>query len=204
MDQLGVWQSEFGEAYTNRNVVDWRVRLSAFRRMLDKLQIRSVLEVGCNRGHNLRVLTELLGDESDVVGVEPNRYALELARAANVKSSVLRGHVYDLPFKDESFDLVFTAGVLIHVPLVDLPKALSEIYRVSGRYVLCIAYFAEAETPIRYQDSDDLLWKRNFRAHYETSFPSLKLIRNGYFGIEDGFDRTHWWLFEKNLASSSQ
>jgi pseudaminic acid biosynthesis-associated methylase len=172
--------------------------------MLDKLQIRSVLEVGCNRGHNLRVLTELLGEESDVVGVEPNRYALELARAANVKSGVLRGHVFDLPFKDESFDLVFTAGVLIHVPLVDLPKALSEIYRVSGRYVLTIGYFAEDETPIRYQDSEDLLWKRDFRAHFETAFPSLTLVRNGYFGHEDGFDRMHWWLFEKNVTCDSQ
>jgi pseudaminic acid biosynthesis-associated methylase len=201
MEPLKVWEGEFGEAYTNRNVIDYRVRLPAFGQMLEGLTIRSVLEVGCNRGHNLTVMTELLGDESHVVGLEPNRYALELARAANVKAGLLRSHAFDLPFRDGCFDLVFTAGVLIHIPLADLPRALSELYRVSMRYVLAVEYFAEEETPIPYRDSEDLLWKRDFLSHYESSFPALTMIRSGYCGVEDGFDRTHWWLFEKNVSS---
>jgi ubiquinone/menaquinone biosynthesis C-methylase UbiE len=66
------------------------------------------------------------------VGVEPNQYALELARALSVKVGILHGHSFDLPFKDGYFDLVFTAGVLIHIPLEDLPTALSEAYRSGG------------------------------------------------------------------------
>ena len=46
-DQLEVWQGEFGMAYTDRNVVDWRVRLPAFRQMLDGLSLQRVVEVGC-------------------------------------------------------------------------------------------------------------------------------------------------------------
>ena len=195
--QLMVWEGEFGKAYTDRNVTDWRTRLPAFRQMLGGLPIKRVLEVGCNRGHNLVALAELLGGGSDVVGVEPNRYALELARASSVKVGVLYGHAFDLPFKDGYFDLVFTAGVLIHIPLADLPVALSEIYRVSKRYILAIEYFAEEETVIHYHGHDDLLWKRDFLKHYQTQFPDLTLIRSGYWGPEHGFDRTHWWLLEK-------
>ena len=193
--QLKVWEGEFGKAYTDRSVVGWRTRLPAFQKMLGGLPIKRVLEVRCNRGHNLVALVELLGGE--VVGVEPNQYALELARASDVRVGVLHGHAFDLPFKDGYFDLVFTAGVLIHIPLADLPTVLAEIYRVSKRYILAIEYFAEEETVIHYRGRDDLLWKRDFLKHYQTQFPDLTLIRSGYWGPEDGFDRCHWWLFEK-------
>jgi hypothetical protein len=32
--QREIWEGEFGNAYTDRNVIDWRVRLPAFRHML--------------------------------------------------------------------------------------------------------------------------------------------------------------------------
>ena len=192
MDQLRIWEGEFGKDYTDRNVIDWRTRLRAFRQMLDGLPIKRVLEVGCNRGHNLVCLAELLGEESEVVGVEPNRYALKLARASSVKVGVLYGHAFDLPFKAGYFDLVFTAGVLIHIPLEYLPLALREIYRVSKRYILAIEYFAQEETAVCYRGHDNLLWKRDFLQHYRSQFPDLTLIRSGYWGPEDGFDRTHW------------
>jgi pseudaminic acid biosynthesis-associated methylase len=196
-DQLRVWEGEFGGDYTDRNIVDWRSRLSAFRQMLDGLVIKRALEVGCNRGHNLIAVSELLGEKSDVIGIDPNRYALEIARKSSHKVSALHGDAFDLPFKNSYFDLVFTAGVLIHIPLPDLSSTLKEIYRVSRRYILAIEYFAEEETVIEYRGHNDLLWKRNFLKHYKDQFPDLVTVRNGRWEQKDGFDKTHWWLFEK-------
>ena len=195
--QLNAWQGEFGTTYTDRNVVDWRVRLPAFREMLDGLSLRQVLEVGCNRGHNLVLLAELLGESCDVLGVEPNRYALELARQATSKAGVLHGDAFDLPFKDACVDLVFTAGVLIHIGPAELPAALAEMVRVSRRYLLSIEYFAEEETPVTYRGQEGLLWKRDFLGSFQAQFPDIRLLRQGYWGPESGFDRTHWWLMEK-------
>src|SRR5664280_1025230 len=76
MKQLEIWQGEFVKAYTDRNVVDWHSRLPAFKKMLAGLELKRVLEVGCNRGHNLQTLLELLGDGAEIFGVEPNTYAL--------------------------------------------------------------------------------------------------------------------------------
>lgn len=196
-DPLSVWQGEFGEAYTDRNAVDWRVRLPAFRQMLGGLPIRRVLEVGCNRAHNLVAIAELLKDASALVGLEPNRYALKLARQASREIGVLQGQVFDLPFQDGYFDLVFTSGVLIHIALPDLPKALAEIHRASARFILAIEYFAEQEMGILYRGHNDLLWKRNFLKHYRAQFPDLSLLRHGYWDRDHAFDRTHWWLLEK-------
>jgi pseudaminic acid biosynthesis-associated methylase len=195
--QLRIWEGKFGQEYTDRNPIDWRTRLPAFQEMLCELNIKRVLEVGCNQGHNLVALSEILGEDSDIVGIEPNRYALELARALSIKVGVLYGNVFDLPFKDGYFDLVFTAGVLIHISLTDLPMALKEIYRISKCYILVIEYYAKEETAINYHGYDDLLWKRDFLKHYKSQFPDLTLIRSGYWGSGDGFDRTHWWLLEK-------
>lgn len=194
--QLRAWRGEFGDAYTERNAYDWRAKVPAFRQMLEGRLPKRILEVGCNRGNNLLTMHCLFPD-AEIVGIEPNGRALEAARAASVKVAVLAGHAFDLPFKDGYFDLVFTSGVLIHVALAELPTALREIHRVSARCILAIEYFAEEETVIPYRGSDSLLWKRNFLKHYQREFPELTAIRSGYWGVEDGFDRTNWWLLEK-------
>lgn len=200
--QLEHWGGEFGRAYTDRNVIDWRVRLPAFRTMLSGLNVARVLEVGCNRGHNLLALSELLGEETEVVGVEPNRYALEIARSSSPRVAVLRGTIFDLPFRAGHFDLAFTVGVLIHIPLDSLPAAMRELARVSARFVLAVEYFAEEETVVPYHGHQDLLWRRNFLRHFQECLPGHRLLRSGYWELADGFDRTHWWLLEQQKGTT--
>ncbi len=156
------------------------------------LSLNRVLELGCNRGHNLVALREILGKETELIGVEPGPYAREIARAAGVDAR--DADAFGLPFPDGHFDLVFTAGVLIHVALEDLPRAMRKVYRCSRRYVLAVEYFSEQETAIPYRGHQSLLWKRDFLRHYQTLFRELTLVRQGYF---DEWDRSNWWLLEK-------
>jgi len=197
-EQLGAWSGEFGKQYTERNQISWEARKPHFEGIIKGLSLDSVLEVGCNRGHNLVALQSIVGEGTALVGIEPNAYALGLARASTSAVGFLSGTALDLPFKDGVFDLVFTCGVLIHIALADLPKAMAEIHRVSRRYVLAVEYFAEQETPIRYRGNENLLWKRDFAKHYLTQFPDLTVVRTGYL---PEFDRCHWWLFEKTGAA---
>lgn len=46
------------------------------------------------------------------------------------------GSVLDIPFRDGSFEVVACFEVLEHLPWDDVPKALSEIRRVSSRYAI--------------------------------------------------------------------
>ncbi len=165
--------------------------------MLEGLGLRRILEVGCNRGHNLVALSRLLGPSAEIVGVEPNPHARSLARAESPTTTILAGDAYELPFRDRSFDLVFTWGVLIHVPLHSLAGALEEIHRVSAGYILAVEYFAEHETRIPYRGHDDLLWKRDFLRHFQEQSPDLSLVRRGYWGPEQGADRVNWWLLTR-------
>jgi len=196
-DTLSAWQGDFGDAYTERNVVEWSRRLPAFQTMFAGLSLTRVLEVGCNRGHNLAALAALLPAEAEIVGIEPNLHALEIARVASPHASALYGHALDIAFRNDYFDLVFTAGVLIHISPADLDTAFREIVRVSRRYILAVEYFAEEETPVEYRGQTGLLWKRDFKAAYLECCPNLKLLRSGFWDMESGFDRTTWWLFQK-------
>jgi pseudaminic acid biosynthesis-associated methylase len=198
---VAAWEGEFGRAYTDRNAVDPRVIAPAFAAMLDGLEVQSVLEVGCNRGHNLAALETILGADAELYGIDPNPYALGLAAQAVPRAKLSRATAYDLPFAGDRFDLAFTAGVLIHVPLADLPQALSEIHRTSRRYILGLEYHADTETPVPYRGRDDLLWKRDFLRHYQEAFPDLVLRRQGFWAEGDGFggwfDDLTWWVLEK-------
>ncbi len=194
-EQLKTWKSDFGVEYTGRNNISPSSRLNAFKSMIDGLSINKILEIGCNVGHNLVALSQI-GD-FQLIGVEPSKYAVLQGRSKSNAISILEGNAFDIPFKDGYFDLVFTSGVLIHISIADLPKAIDEMYRVTNRYILVIEYYAENETVIPYHGHNDLLWKRDFKLHFLERYPSLKVVKSGYWDKADGFDRTHWWLFEK-------
>jgi pseudaminic acid biosynthesis-associated methylase len=195
-EQTKAWMGEFGTAYTERNQVEWSAREPAFRSVFKGLGISSALEVGCNKGHNLMALRHVLPGLK-VHGLEVNPYALCTARKHVEQGVFVEGSADSLPFPDSSMDLCLTVGVLIHIPSQSLQRCLEEICRVSRRYVFCAEYFAEQDTEVTYRGHSNLLWKRNFLDHYLTVCPNLTLIRQDYWGPEQGFDNVTCWLMEK-------
>lgn len=148
--------------------------------------IRTVLEVGCNRGDNLAAF------DCEVTGVEPNQYARDIASEQHF---VVDAPAHRLPFPNDTFDLVFTVGVLIHVPPALFAESLWEIHRVSRRYVLAVEYDAPFPTPVDYRGVRAGIWKRPFGAEFQRRFPDLEWVAGGR--AAECFDGCKWWLFEK-------
>ena len=88
-------------------------------------------------------------------------------------------------------------GVLIHIAKDDLPAAMSEIVRCSGRYVLCGEYFADEERAVEYHGQAAALFKRDYGGLYGSRFPDLRLVERGFLGRDEGWDDVTWWLFER-------
>jgi ubiquinone/menaquinone biosynthesis C-methylase UbiE len=86
------------------------------------IEARNILDVGCGTGGNLTLFNGF------VVGLDISPQALELARKRKPDAVLCRGEAENLPFKDESFDLVLALDLLEHLP--DDIKGLSEMYRV--------------------------------------------------------------------------
>jgi SAM-dependent methyltransferase len=85
---------------------------------------RKALEVGCGPGTQSEWMAHVLG--ADVVALDQSERMVELTRARGIET--LQGDVQDMPFADDSFDLVLAAWMLYHVG--DLELGLAEIARV--------------------------------------------------------------------------
>ncbi len=109
-----------------------RERHHGYHAMLDRLQVgiarplaagKDVLELGCGTG---LILKEIEPYARRAVGLDISRGMLGQAHARGL--SVLAGSATDLPFKDESFDLVYSFKVLAHVQAIE--QAMREVARV--------------------------------------------------------------------------
>lgn len=197
--QERLWSGALGRAYTERittEVHPGRVRF--MRERILPLGPRAILEVGCGTGLNLRALEQAgSGSRPLLVGIDPEHVALEKLRGVATSVRIARASVFELPFGNGVFDLVMTIAVLIHMSPETLPRAMEEIYRVSGRYILTHEYFAEEETDILWHGRSGVLFKRNFLDHWQRRYPNLELVDTGYLMPDEGFDRMTFWVLRK-------
>jgi len=171
--QLGQWQGDLGRKYTDRNSMSpaqvddlWRKnygisRTAVNREFLGDLPRNTrILEVGCNIGNQLLLLEEQ--GFSDLHGLEIQAYALEIARARAPRIGFSQGSALELPFENNSFDLVLTSGVLIHIAPQDLPIALGEIHRCAKRNIYGAEYYSQSVTQLKWREQDGLMWKMDY------------------------------------------
>ena len=192
--ELQVWTSQFGRAYTDRNTCSVEEMDQAFAAQFgaakteiyrefvgpSRLPAGRVLEVGCNIGLQLRLL-ERANPGLEFHGLEPQPYALARARELSPGMHFHQGTAFALPFPDQSFDLVMTHGVLIHIHPDDLPKAIQEICRVSCRYILCHEYYAPETIAVKYHGQEGLLWKTDFAKRYREQCPGMREVVVRYY-----------------------
>jgi SAM-dependent methyltransferase len=103
--QLNRWSSDFGDAYTRRNLESnfSKKRLNGMEDYLSKALanmkgVKRILEVGCNTGHNLLVFSEL--GNFELVGIDPQISALKIGKEKGIPATLITGSVYDIHFFD--------------------------------------------------------------------------------------------------------
>ena len=86
-----------------------------------------ILDVGCGTGEYVHRANELGFTAS---GLEPADAMREVAIKKNPGASIVSGIATELPYPDESFDLVICIEVLRYLDLSDVRQALHELRRV--------------------------------------------------------------------------
>jgi pseudaminic acid biosynthesis-associated methylase len=192
-----LWAGDFGNEYVDRNLSTYDRRGEFWLPLLDELRPLSVLEVGCNVGGNLQWIAQRV-DPARVTGVDVNPKALRLLDRRVPGVRAVHTPARDLPVADRSVDFVFTVGVLIHQPQESLDKVMSEMVRVSSRYVFCGEYFDTETVEVPYRGHDGVLFRRDYGSLFLDLFPfELTQVRQGYLGTEDCWNGVTWWLFER-------
>jgi ubiquinone/menaquinone biosynthesis C-methylase UbiE len=103
--------------------------ISAFER----LDIQSILDVGCGTGRALFKVKERFPNVS-MVGIEPSPELRSVGHSKGLsESQLIDGNGTNLAFPDGSFDLVCEFGVLHHAP--NPSKIVSEMLRVARKAI---------------------------------------------------------------------
>ena len=196
-ETVAFWAGPAGDAYSLRNpvtveAVEWRRRLWA---KIAPGAVNTVLEVGANVGLHLRAI-QALAPHVTLSAVEPNDSARKTLIADGI---VPPERTYaSISEVSETFDLVYTAGVLIHVPpdcLLDFCRA---IHRRSLRWVVAIEYFSKEPREIVYRGESGRLWTRDYGGFWLDNFPDLKPVDNGFaWSRTSGLDDVTWVLLSK-------
>jgi ubiquinone/menaquinone biosynthesis C-methylase UbiE len=87
-----------------------------------------VLDVACGTGIVARTAADLTGEPGAVTGLDLNDAMLTVARRLRPDIGWQQADAAELPFPDDSFDVVLCQSGLMFFP--DVPKALSEMARV--------------------------------------------------------------------------
>ena len=109
-----------------------RERHDGYHALIDDLQIevarplavgRDILEIGCGTG---MILKELAPVARNAIGIDISPGMLKQAKARGLH--VIVGSATDLPFADESFDMLCSFKVLAHIE--EIERTMSEVSRV--------------------------------------------------------------------------
>lgn len=128
-----------------------------------------VLDVGCAFGF---IPLRLRKKGVDAYGVDISNYAISHA-PEEIKPYLQVASAHELPFGDKSFDLIYSASVLEHIPEDLTDKVIAEFQRVASRAILGIAY-KDPYSPIdEHSDishvniKDEVWWRQKLPLEFE-------------------------------------
>jgi len=114
---------------------------------LKKMDYTSFFEAGCGFGWNVKRVKEEFPNVT-ITGLDFSIPQLCNSRNYNpdISMPAVCGDACNMPFKDDAFDVGFTLGVYMNVHPNKIDKAIDEMIRVTGKYIIHIEWDQENTT----------------------------------------------------------
>jgi ubiquinone/menaquinone biosynthesis C-methylase UbiE len=110
----------------------WKSVIPDFQKYYKLNKDSNILDVGCAKGFMLHDFKKIIPDIK-VKGIDISKYAINNC-IESVKNDLIVADALNLPFDDNSFDLVISITTVHNFKLEDCKKAIKEIMRVSKKY----------------------------------------------------------------------
>lgn len=143
---------------------------------INEVQGLEVLDAGAGTG---RVTLRLYEAGARVTALDISPEMLEILKRKEPNINCIEGDMENMPFKDESFDMVFSSLALVHLKKVE--PFLDECYRVlkdDGRMVLVNIHYRKPEVLNDKQGKYTIVGYNHFPRHVTEAAESLA------FGVE--------------------
>lgn len=151
----------------------------------------NVLDVGCGIGFYYRLLVPQKARE--YVGIDITDNMIKRAKELHPSGDFRVASIFNLPFKEKSFDLLFCWDVLIHLPCEMIGTLISKLCFVSRRYVVFNLYIVQEEST-RVLDAGEYLTYMSDRRMKEifSNLTDFSLVS------ESKPESTHIYLLQRN------
>lgn len=196
------WSGEFGDHYIGRNQSEELLssNIALFARIFTSLgKIPSTyLELGANVGMNIKAILAL-APRAEFTAIEINKKACEALTRTGCK--VLESPIIDVEL-NETFEFVYSKGVLIHLSPDQLAQTYEKMYQWSDKFILIAEYYNPSPTELPYRGIEGKLFKRDFAGELLDLYPDLALRDYGFSyhrGLHPQDDIT-WFLLEKDTS----
>jgi len=149
--------------FAARDRSGWNEEVRELERLISSLAPRATLDVACGTGFITRHLP------GSVVAVDASAAMLTESRARH-PHPLVRADAFSLPFRDDSFDRVFTGHFYGHLDPDQRARFLTEVQRVAPDLVVLDAALHDAVEPEQIQErilndgSSHSVFKRYFTA----------------------------------------
>jgi len=163
--------------------------------------VKSIVDIGCGNG----IITNVLGDFYDVTGVDRSTNALKSVQTKKIASGA-----DSIPLDNHEFDLVFSSELLEHLDDEVLLGAVSEIKRLSKKYIFITVPNDEnpdklsircPECNYTYNSPNHL---RRFKVqNFKELFPEYKILKTLAFGSKVRYYNPTILKLKKNLTPPS-
>ncbi len=150
-----------------------------------------ILEAGCNVGNNL----ENFPNEFDIHGVDITKQAVEEAKKKYPSFTFKNENISKTSYENSYFDLVYTRGVLIHIPKNEIENCLNEFFRISNKWIMNIEYFGNDGDMIKWKRGDNLLWYRNMKELWKEF--DVEIVSDVELPLDVDFDKMRLTLVKK-------
>ena len=194
MDNQGkIWYGKFGTDQMYRNLhkdfESWnnyyKERFGKTKLELNNLFLKKInrkiriLEIGCNVGYQLNCLNKM--GFKNLYGIELQSLCIKNLKKKFKFINLVLGDGNNIPFKKNFFDLVFTSNVLIHIHPSNISHFMSEMYRVTSKWIWCFEYYSKKYENVNYRNHKNLLWKTDFSKKFISTFTDLKIQKEILF-----------------------
>ncbi len=134
-----------------------------------------VLDVGCGKAFLLHEIAQAVPGV-EVAGIDISEYGLGHAKE-EVRTKLRLANATDLPWPDQSFDLVISLNTLHNLRVFDLKRAVQELERVAKRKWLCVELYRNEREKMNL-----LYWQLTCASFFDTEEWVWLLKEWGYSG----------------------
>ena len=155
-------------------------RLNKIKENFNHFNPEVIADLGCGTGELLENILERESKIKLASGIDYSMSMLILAKDKLNTVDLVRADITNLPYKDESFDLLFSIGV---IPYLENPKeALSEILRVLRKGGACFLSYPYKRTILTFFRTNPIgLWIR--KNIFKIAIYEVKFEKDDFFNL---------------------